>query len=83
MEELLQSVPRNTLEAILLKYLFYLIVLLFYVKMKSTAELIRMGTIEKKGNYLLSEHLITLLFTNIRHLQYSRIKVVKVQQIIT
>jgi hypothetical protein len=76
-------VPRNTLEAILLKYLFYLIVLLFYVKMKSTVELIRMGTIEKKGNYLLSEHLITLLFANIRHIQYSRIKVVKVQQILT
>ncbi len=48
MEELLQSEPRNTLEAILLKYIFYLIVLLFYVKMKSTDELIRMGTIEKK-----------------------------------
>jgi len=42
MEELLRSVPRNPLEAILL------LLLLFYVKMKSTVKLIWMGTIEKK-----------------------------------
>ncbi len=76
----IRSIERNMMSFLRtvhpIKNLFYLIVMLFYVKMKSTVELIWMGTIEKKGNYFLFEHLITLLFANIRHIQYFGLKVV-------